>query len=64
MLLDWTTLESPSTWSVLASFDNRGLAHGTILATDDSLIAVGVHGEFEGWVGLVNPSTEIWVTER
>jgi len=62
--LDWTTLESPSTWSVLASFDHRGLAHGTILATDDTLIAVGVHGEFEGWVGLVNPSTDIWVTER
>lgn len=62
--LDWTILESPATWSVLASIDQRGLAHGTILATDDSLIAVGVHGEIEGFTGLVNPNTDIWVTER
>ena len=62
--LEWDTLEPPPTWSELADFDGRGLAHGTILATDDSLIAVGVHGEFEGWVGLVNPSTDIWVARR
>lgn len=64
--LDWTTLESPPTWSsaALAGHDKRGLAHGTILATDDSLIAVGVHGQYEAWAGLVNPSTDIWITER
>ncbi len=62
--LDWTILESPPTWTELADSVGRGLARGTILATDDSLIAVGVHGEIEGWVGLVNPSTEIWVTGR
>ena len=62
--LEWDTLESPPTWSDLAGIDERGLAHGSILATDDSLIAVGVHGEVEGWVGLVNPNTDIWVAQR
>jgi len=62
--VDWHTIESPPTWSELAEIDRRGLVHGTMLATEDSLIAVGVHGGLEGWVGLVNPTTDIWVTER
>jgi hypothetical protein len=61
---DWDTIESPPTWSQLAGIDERGLVRGTVLATNDSLIAIGVHGEIEGFVGLVEPTTEIWVTER
>ena len=62
--VEWNMIESPPTWSVPAEIDRRGFSDGTILATNDSLIGVGVHGEVEGWVGLVNPSTDIWVTER
>jgi hypothetical protein len=62
--VEWDMIESPPTWSVPAEINRRGFAHGTVLATDDSLIAVGVHAEYEGFVGIVNPNTDIWVAER
>jgi len=40
------------------------LRNGALRQLVESLIAVGVHGEGEGWVGLVNPATDVWVAER
>jgi hypothetical protein len=30
----------------------------------DRLLAIGLRGDFEGWVGYVNPTTEIWFADR
>jgi hypothetical protein len=61
----WQLLDAPRTWSVvvdLVDHGARGLAEATILDSTDELIAVGVHGTKEPYVGLVEPTTEIWVT--
>ena len=57
----WETLEAPPNWSLLAGIDHRGFAGGTIVSTDEALLAIGVHGAIEGFVGLVEPTTDIWM---
>ena len=59
--MSWELVEAPATWSVLMDGELRGLAEATILDGADSLIAVSVHGSRE-W-GLVEPTTEIWVSD-
>ena len=59
--ITWELAEAPPTWSVVMDHGRRGLEEASILDGADGLIAVAVHGETEGWVGLVDPTTEIWV---
>jgi len=47
---------------VVTDHGRRELAEAFILDGADGLIAFGVHGETEGWVGLVDPTTEIWTS--
>jgi hypothetical protein len=62
--ITWELVEAPPTWSVVVDQGRRGLAESSILDGADGLLAVGVHGHIESMVGLTNPSTDIWVTER
>ena len=62
--ITWELVEAPPTWSVVVDQGRRGLAESSILDGADGLVAVGVHGQVEGFVGLTDPSTDIWVTER
>ena len=61
--ITWQLLDSPPTWSVTADLGKRGLAEATILDGTDELIAIGVHGTIEPYVGLVDPTTQMWLTE-
>lgn len=62
--ISWERIEAPASWSVVAEIDGRGLAESSILDGTDGLIAVGVHAQIEGFVGLTDPRTYIWATER
>lgn len=62
--ITWERVEAPTTWSTVTDFGRHGLAESSILDSPDGLIAVGVHGQIEGFVGLTDPRTDIWVTER
>jgi hypothetical protein len=60
--ITWQLVDAPPTWSVVFDFGARGLAEATILDGTDKLIAVGVHGTMEPYVGVIEPTTEIWVS--
>lgn len=59
--MSWESMDAPPTWSTPSEMDKRGFAEARILTRDDTLIAIGVHGMFEGWVGLVEPTTDVWI---
>lgn len=62
---NWLTFEAPSTWYLRpiegdGALGHEGLAAGTVLMTDDRMLAYTVRGDLGalGYVG--DPVTEIW----
>ena len=64
--ITWEELQAPPTWpndaAPVAAGDGE-VQHGSIYTHGDRLLAIGLRGDFEGWVGYINPTTEIWVSE-
>jgi hypothetical protein len=61
----WSELAAPPTWSkppVVANDDGE-IQHGSVYTHEGRLLAFGIRGDFEGWVGIVDPTTEIWVVD-
>lgn len=62
--ITWDTLQTPSTWPQTPEPTGEATDDSVVLTTDDRLVAIGIFGDIEGWVGLVDPTTEIWFVER
>lgn len=59
--VDWDELPVPPSWSQPALVDVRdGFVAGSVVTTDGALVAVGVHGEPEGWGRLADATTVVW----
>lgn len=63
--VEWDVLEAPATWSFPGAVagDAGEVQHGSIFTLGGRLVAIGIRGDFEGWVGFVNPTTEVWVAD-
>ena len=63
--ITWEVLQSPPTWPYPQAVADEGeVQHGSIHTHDDRMLAIGTRGDFEGWVGIVDPTTEIWFADR
>lgn len=61
----WDELPAPPTWPkpALVAADDGEVQFGSIISHGDLLLAIGIRGDFEGFVGITDPTTEIWVAD-